>query len=107
MSRPASVDTPADPLLAHIRDALASTGLAIGDAPLPDRLGADRLHRHQRLAVARLRAALDSLGALSSPTPSAWQDARRSHLAREARAPLVVTPAALRPTWTAAARQAG
>jgi superfamily II DNA or RNA helicase len=89
--------------LAHVRAELARVALAL-PMPLPDpRLGAITLHRHQRIAVARLAHALASHGgALLADDVGLGKTFVALALARTARQPVVVAPAALRDVWTRA-----
>ena len=99
--------SPTPPDLPALRDALARAALALDDAPIPHRLGADALHPHQRLALARLRSALHTTGgALLADDVGLGKTHVALALAADARHPLVVAPAALRHTWTTAARAA-
>ena len=76
------------------------------DAPMV--MGDVALRAHQRDAVRRLRVALSTLGgALLADEAGLGKTYVALALAREARAPLVVLPAALRATWRQAMQAAG
>jgi superfamily II DNA or RNA helicase len=89
--------------LAEVRAELARVALAL-PMRLPDpRLGAITLHRHQRIAVARLAHALASHGgALLADDVGLGKTFVALALAGTARQPVVVAPAALRDVWTRA-----
>ncbi len=89
------------------RDALARAALAIG-TPLPaPTLGTVTLHPHQQLAVARLDAALRAAGgALLADHVGTGKTFVALALARDHAPAAILVPAALRDSWTAAARAA-
>lgn len=70
-------------------------------------IGAVTLRPHQRLAVTRVRRALDELGgALLADEPGLGKSYVALAVAREIGDALLVCPASLRPTWVAAMRAA-
>ncbi|HEY0971063.1 MAG TPA: SNF2-related protein, partial [Gemmatimonadales bacterium] len=72
------------------------------------RLGGVTLRHHQLDAVARLRQLLDDAGgALLADDVGLGKTYIALAVAREARTPLVVAPASLRPTWMEAFRRTG
>jgi superfamily II DNA or RNA helicase len=83
-------------------------GAVLGEpAEESERLGAIRLHPHQRTAVARIRAALRRFGgALLADSVGLGKTYVALAVARQYARPVVVAPAVLRPTWLDAATQA-
>ncbi|MDF1506076.1 SNF2-related protein, partial [Roseisolibacter sp. H3M3-2] len=97
--------TPAPPDV--VRAALAHAALALPPSPPAPTLGAVTLLPHQRLAVARLAAALRTHGAaLLADAVGSGKTFVALALAREHAPAVVVAPAALRDVWRAAAASA-
>jgi hypothetical protein len=91
---------------AEVRAAIAAYWLREDDAPLT--LGEVELRPHQRDAVGRLRTLLEEVGgALLADGVGIGKTYVALALAREARRPLIVAPAALRGMWEAAMRRTG
>jgi len=79
-----------------------------GDAAEDEVLGEIRLHAHQREALERVKRLLgEHRGALLADDVGLGKTFVALALAREARQPIVIAPAALRDVWRAAARRAG
>ena len=80
----------------------------LGDIREVSTLGEISLRPHQLSAVGRLRAVLTELGgALLADAAGLGKTYVAIALAREAKRPLIIAPAALRPMWTEALRLAG
>ncbi|MBC7791601.1 MAG: DEAD/DEAH box helicase family protein [Anaerolineae bacterium] len=91
---------------AEVRALIARTWL--GDVQEASALGEVSLRPHQLSAIARLRSALLEMGgALLADEAGLGKTYVAAALAREALRPVIVAPAALRPMWTQALRQAG
>ncbi|MFI5232434.1 MAG: helicase-related protein [Gemmatimonadales bacterium] len=95
------------PALAAVLAAIADA--VLGDATDPDvTVGAITLRDHQRDALRRLRAGIDSTGgALLADDPGLGKTYVALALAQEFPAAIVVAPAALRGMWRSAAAQTG
>ena len=93
--------------LSAVLDAIARA--VLGDSEdSPVVLGAVTLRAHQRDALRRLRASVESTGgALLADEPGLGKTFVALALAREYPPPIVVAPAALRAMWRSAAAQAG
>ena len=92
--------------LSAVLDAIARTVLG-GDEDPPVILGAVVLRAHQRDALHRLRASIESMGgALLADEPGLGKTFVALALAREYPPAIVVAPAALRAMWLSAAAQA-
>ena len=90
--------------LTGVRAELARVALALPTRLPDDRLGEVTLHRHQRIAVARLAHALASHGgALLADDVGLGKTFVALAVARSARRAVVVAPAALRESWSRAA----
>ena len=89
-----------------VRALIARRHLGAGDAPL--HVGSITLRPHQRSAVSRLRRTIAEMGgALLADDVGLGKTYVALALAAEARDPLIVAPAALRPMWEDAMRAAG
>lgn len=94
--------------LVHAAAARARISRALHDGAGDSALGAVTLRHHQRLAVTRVRRALDDLGgALLADEPGLGKSYVALAIAREFEDVLLVCPASLRGTWLAAMRAAG
>jgi superfamily II DNA or RNA helicase len=88
--------------------ARAAIAWALRAPHVPESLGSITLREHQRDAVARARGALhDHGGTLIADDVGLGKTYIALALAADARAPLVVGPAALRPMWTDACARTG
>ena len=93
--------------LAVVLDAIARAVLGKDEDP-PVTLGAVTLRAHQRDALRRLHASVESMGgALLADEPGLGKTFVALALAREYPPAIVVAPAALRAMWWSAAAQAG
>jgi superfamily II DNA or RNA helicase len=92
--------------LAAVLDAIARAALG-DDSDTPVTLGAVTLRAHQRDALRRLRASVESVGgALLADEPGLGKTFVALALAREHPPAIVVAPAALRAMWRSAAAEA-
>ncbi len=92
--------------LANVRHLIASRWL--GDTPVDAGVGEITLHSHQTDAVARMRVALNEYGGvLLADAVGLGKTYVALALARDARHPLIVTPAALRDMWADALARTG